>query len=102
MVLETPSHEESRGLEDKWDVWRKEIQVLNRLSELEPSRTGEEGDEVLGDSNRGIGELTEEMRGIVKRAKEGTKAKAKSVGGTGKRRRTGKEKEEDCSEDEDG
>ncbi|KAK7450629.1 DNA-(apurinic or apyrimidinic site) lyase [Stygiomarasmius scandens] len=99
MVLETPSHEESRGLEDKWDVWRKEIQVLNRLSELESSRTGEGGDGVLEDSTGEIEELTEEMRGIVKLAKEGTKAKAKSVGGTGKRRRTGKDK--DCSEDED-
>ncbi|KAJ3767089.1 AP endonuclease [Lentinula raphanica] len=87
LVLETPSHE---GSSKNWDVWIKEIEVLNALS-LSPSSGLDSGKEtnINGASNMNFDLLTRGIKDVIaaaggtpgrkKPAKDATKAGRKRV-----------------------
>lgn len=79
LTLETPSFEVE-------DVWRKEVEVLNRLSAL-PAPAGE----TVG----WVQEMTEEVRAAVQCASSGKEAKDKGKRTAKKRGRRDVEEEEE-------
>ncbi|THU82430.1 AP endonuclease [Dendrothele bispora CBS 962.96] len=90
MVLETPCYENSKGLEDSWEIWRKEVEVLNRLSRIDgdlslpgvSGGTDEDKDGEKGEAEAEILEtLTADIKAIVDRAKGSVKEKGKTKTG---------------------
>ncbi|KAH9928083.1 xylose isomerase-like protein [Fomitopsis serialis] len=99
LILETPAYDEpgtgaSRLGKEGMDVWRKEVEVLNRVG----SGEGEQGK---------MDVWTEEIQEVVENASTKRGAKGKSVkgkAGGGRKRKTGKRKrgEQEDAEEDDG
>ncbi|TFY64963.1 hypothetical protein EVJ58_g2280 [Rhodofomes roseus] len=102
LILETPAYDEpgtsaSRLGKEGMDVWRKEVEVLNRF-----------GNGVHGEGEEAkMYDWTEEIREVVQAASRKHDAKGKSVKGVeagGRKRKAGKRKRgaKDAEEEEDG